>query len=108
MPPSKTKSKNEIAANQVKTSDTPDIYANHIQVAISNNEMFLDFFYVKPSLEDATKPVITHVQRTVSPVAMAKGLASALANVIAKYEEDHNLTLPSSREPDPDDKVKIW
>ena len=109
MPTQKQKTVNisvEDLLNKVTLSDKPDIYSNHIQVSISSNEMFLDFYYISPI--SGKQPKITHVQRVVAPVAMTKGLASALANIVAQYEDDHNVTLPTSRETQPEDKITIW
>lgn len=110
MTPTKTKTEipvNELLVKAVR-SDNPDFYSNHVQVSISANELFIDFYYLSPTPGNAAKPIAKHIQRTISPIALAKGLASALANVIATYEEEHNVTLPTTREPGAEDKIKIW
>lgn len=84
-----------------------DIYANHIQMTITANELFVDFYYISPASGKST-PNTEHVQRAILPMNVAKGLATALANVVAKYEAENNITLPNSRDPDPDDKITIW
>lgn len=89
-----------------KTFDR-DSYSNHIQVAITANELFIDFYYISPAAGKST-PTMDHVQRIVIPVSIAKGLATALANVVVSYEAEHDTTLPNSREPDPEDKITIW
>ena len=95
---------NELIDKANKTYER-DVYANHVQVALTQNELFVDFYYVTPL---GNKPELQHVQRMVLPVSLAKGMASAIANVVALFEEDHNQTLANSREPDPEDKINIW
>lgn len=106
------KQKTEIPTNDLlakaKPADNPDLYANHIQVSISANELFIDFYYISPVVGNATKPIAKHIQRTISPIGMAKGLASALVNIVAIHEAEHNVTLPSTRDPDPNDKINLW
>lgn len=106
------KTKTEITTSELlakaKPANNPDFYANHIQVSISSNELFIDFYYISPVVGSSSKPTAQHIQRTVSPIGMAKGLASALANIVAAYEAEHNVTLPSSREADPNDKINLW
>jgi hypothetical protein len=94
--------------SKTKSSENPVIYSNHVQIALSNVELFLDFFSMGPSLTDPTKPMITHMQRVILPVQLGKGLATIIANAVAAFEEANNITLPTSREPDPNDKIKIW
>lgn len=89
-----------------KTFDR-DSYSNHIQVVITANELFIDFFYISPVVGKST-PTMDHVQRIIIPVSLAKGLTTALANVVASHETEHDTILPNSREPDPDDKITIW
>lgn len=36
-----------------------------------------------------------------------KGLVTALANVIANWEAETKMSLPNTRAPDPNDKIKI-
>lgn len=101
----------EMTVSELTTKATKsferDSYSNHIQVAITPNELFVDFYYLSPSVSK-TQPVVEHVQRVVVPVSLAKGLTTALANVIASYEAEHETVLANSREADPEDKITIW
>lgn len=110
MPQSKRKSEYTAAEllPKAKPSESPDIYANHIQVSVSGNEIFLDFYYISPNISDPQKPTIQHIQRTVSPIPLAKGLATAIANVVAMFEKDHDVVLPSARETNEMDLITIW
>ena len=85
----------------------PSTYANHMQCLITSHEIFLDFYSVTPN-PNADNIEVKHVQRIILPLDLGKGTATALANVIALYEEDHHTTLPSSRSPQEDDKITIW
>jgi hypothetical protein len=106
-PPSVGMSLADLAVKSEKVYEK-DAYANHVQVSLSTTELFVDFFFVSPQFS-TTAPVKTqHVGRLITSVALAKGLASALANVVASHEEEHNIILPNSRTPDPDDKIVIW
>jgi len=91
-------------------------YSNHIQVSLTNTEMIIDFFIVGPELalpspgaySHTQKGKFIHVHRAIAPLPLAKGLASAIANVVAEYEADHQETLSNSRLPLPEDKITIW
>jgi hypothetical protein len=85
----------------------PSTYSNHMQCLITSHEIFLDFYSVTPN-PNADNVEVKHVQRIILPLDLGKGTATALANVIAIYEEDHHITLPSSRSPQEDDKITIW
>jgi hypothetical protein len=88
----------------------PDIYANHAQVVMTNNELILDFYYIapNPSPSKTVNMQATRTQRIVLPLYSAKGIATAIANTIAIFEEDHNITLPNQRVAPAEDKIKIW
>lgn len=84
-------------------------YANHVQVVTSTNEVIVDFFLLAPSVEGGqVSPVQRHTQRIVLPLNTMKGLVTALANVIANWEAETKMSLPNTRAPDPNDKIKIW
>lgn len=85
-----------------------DIYVNHIQVSLTDHELFIDFYYTSPQVSKTSPVKMQHVGRMIAPVALAKGLATALANMVANYEADNNVNLPNSRIPDPSDKITIW
>lgn len=85
-----------------------DVYANHIQVTLTANELLLDFYYISPQPHKAEPVKMLHIGRMISPVGMAKGLATALANVVANHEAAHDLVLPNLRTPNPEDKITIW
>jgi hypothetical protein len=92
-----------------KTSDSEgqrETYSNHAQVSITNSEILLDFYYVKQNQKGALQTV--RVQRMILPHSLGKGLTNALANIIAIYEEENGVALPSSRPKQPEDKIEIW
>lgn len=82
-------------------------YSNFTQFVITNNELFMDFYFVSPNPGGAGATV-KPVRRIILPLNLAKGSVEALANAIADYEADRNITLPNSRGHDPDDKMHVW
>ena len=83
-----------------------DLYANHIQVYITRSEIMLDFYVVGPNYQG--NPNAKIVKRILIPLNMAKGLTSALANLILDYEKDNKTELPNLRSPDEGDLIDIW
>lgn len=90
-------------------------YSNHAQVTLTNNEFTIDYYYVSPKVNPVDRKAskeaeasIHHIQRIIAPVSLAKGLANAIANVVAAYEADHNISLPNARSKQPEDKISIW
>lgn len=110
MPQSKPKTEYKTSELVTKAEPTgnPDLYANHAQVSITANELFLDFYYISPKLSEPTKPVAKLIQRVVVPIGLGKGFTSAIANVIANFEAANNITLPLSREPQEEDRINLW
>jgi hypothetical protein len=107
------KTTNEISINEVitkaqKREGEQDIYANHAQVAITNNEIFIDFYYVAPDIGKVISAKATHVQRMIIPLSLGKGLASAIANTVATFEAENSTSLPNYRGIQEGDKIKIW
>jgi len=92
---------------QVKR-DQPPVYANHAQISMTNNEIFLDFFRIDPLVEGGVSVEAVHVNRVIIPHSLGKGFATAIANVIAQYEEDHGTKVPNFRVPEGSEKIKIW
>jgi hypothetical protein len=86
----------------------PDFYANYVQVSLTNSELFLDFYYLAPDTQKSPPLAAKFVQRVICPQAIAKGLASAIANTVVSYEMDNGVVLPLQRPPSPDDQVVIW
>lgn len=84
------------------------LYANHAQLSITPNEIIVDLFVLAPIPGQAEKPEATLVQRVVIPHGLAKGLATALANLVAGYERETGKLIPFNRTPDPDDVIEIW
>ena len=89
-------------------SFTSDVYANHVQVVLTNNELFLDFYYISPQASEEIPVKAVYAGRIIAPVGMAKGIATALANVVANHEEKHGIVMPNSRKSDQEDKITIW
>ena len=88
--------------------DRNDIYANYASISATANELFIDYFMISPKIASTSDVQIEHVKRVVTPISIAKGLASAIANTIAQYEEDTGNTLPNTRDSADTDKIKIW
>lgn len=84
-----------------------DVYSNHARILISQNELFLDFYYIAPK-PNTGEPETVRIQRIIFPLNVAKGLTMALANMVAQYESDHDITLPNTREKQKDDQISIW
>lgn len=82
-------------------------YANHVQIAMTANDLVIDFFLLEPVLgKDA--PKARKIQRVYLPIIQAKGLATALANVVDSYEKIIGFALPNLRKPDESDTIKLW
>ena len=93
---------------KAESSGHPDIYANHVMVVLTNTEFLIDFFKVSVLPGSSTELEAIHEQRIILPISGAKGLATAIANVIADHEEGQGVTLPNQREPREEDKITIW
>lgn len=114
MPPKSKKSQSP-PVSLLPISVNP-MYANHAQVTLTNNELVLDFYYLSPDPAIITgkthsrskEAIALHVQRTVAPLSLAKGLATAIANVVAVFEAEKSTTIPTTRTRMPEDKITIW
>lgn len=113
--PAKPKSPSSPEPKFVPPDHELGAYANHVQVSITNSELILDFFFISPELNplQSTRSglkqgKLVHVQRTIVPLSLSKGIASAIANVVAEYEKNQKIVLVNSREAQPDDLIKIW
>jgi len=95
-----------IAKATDKSGDT--IYANHAQFSIGANEINLDFFVLGPSPLDSTVPHAIFVKRIVIPWGLVKGVVTALANLILRFERDTGQSIPNNREKQADDILEIW
>jgi hypothetical protein len=97
---------------KAKTDETrPDLYCNFTQIVITNSEIFLDFYYLSPRQGKVVAQQsidATRMQRVILPLSNAKGLATALANVIAQYEVDHDTVLANQRPTQEGDTITIW
>ena len=97
----------EIIANSEHPAH-PDLYANHAQIMVSGNEVFIDFYYLSPVPGKINAIGSVFQQRLIMPHAIVKGFATALANAITGFEVDTHSSFPNTREPQPDDKIVIW
>jgi len=84
-----------------------DLYANHAQIVITGSEMFIDFYYVTP-IPGGSEPKVSYVQRLACPANLAKGIATAIANSVAMFEEKSKSKIPNNREKQPEDRITIW
>ena len=84
-----------------------EFYANHSQITLSTDEMILDFYKITPD-PGRDMPHTKHIARFTLPITHGKGLSTAIANVIASYEEQTGTTLPNRREKEHTDKIIIW
>lgn len=82
-------------------------YSNHVQVMLSINELILDFYKLSPAASSKTFS-LEPVQRIIMPLSQVKGLATALVNLIADFEADHETTLPNMRTKSENDRITLW
>lgn len=85
-----------------------EFYANHVQIGITANDVVLDFYRILPDTTSPKNISISLLQRTIIPLNMVKGLATALANSITQLEIDNNIKVPNLREPVKGEPIKIW
>ena len=83
------------------------IFANHAQLFIDDSDLIIDFYSLLPHPDLKPKPIMRPVARIVYPMTGAKGLASAVANLVVSYQNQNKLELPDKRGPDVKDTVKI-
>lgn len=83
-------------------------YSNHVKIGITSNEIILDFYLLTFKSEEGLKPTAIPIQRINLPIGLGKGLATAIANVIATFEADNMTTINNQREAQPEDKIVIW
>ena len=88
--------------------ETPATYSNHVQLLINQNEIFIDFYRIEPSSTDSPKPNVILAQRTIVPLGIAKGFATAMANLVDGLEKELGIVLPNNRKNVPTDTIKIW
>ncbi len=86
----------------------PFSFANHAQIMIQGETLFLDFYILYPSPGVDAKPTLRLVHRIVLPLEQAKGFTSAIANMVASYELTTEKKLPNLRGDNPTDLMKIW
>lgn len=80
------------------TSQTgPDLYSNHVQITSSLHDFALDFYRLAPSREHGQTVKATLLQRIFIPTSMAKGLASALSEIIKEFEDGTGIELIDSK-----------
>lgn len=99
----------EILANASK-GDYVDIYANHAQFVVTDNEIVIDLFKLSPENKPENQPQVdaVRVQRILLPHSLGKGFVNALANAIVMYEENSGNHLPNNRGRRDTDKVNVW
>ncbi len=75
-------------------STLPVEYSNQVQFLATPHEVFLDFFFIEPTLiGDA---VAHHRARIAVPLSVLKGFRDALSQQIANYENEGRV-LPNLR-----------
>lgn len=85
------------------------VYSNYAQFVISDTELFLDFYFLEPPKpEYVGKPIATLVARVAVPNSMAKGITTALANVIENHDQIKKVKLINQRGKHPTDTIEIW
>lgn len=72
----------------------PDIYANHVQLSVSQYDVVLDFYRLSPTYKNLEKIEAALVQRIVLPLSAIKGLSGALNETIEVFERDTKIVLP--------------
>lgn len=90
-----------------KADGSGSVYSNHVQITITARELIMDFYLLEP-VPGQEDPSSTRVQRVFIPLVQAKGLASAIANIIPKYEQAMGIALPNLRNPDEEDVLDLW
>lgn len=85
----------------------PTVHSNHAQFIVTGNEIIIDLYHASPDLT-AQNLQLSHVVRIDLPLTIGKGFVEALANTIAQYERDHDVSLPNSRQKDESDLINIW
>lgn len=85
------------------------VYANYAQFAVSNDELFMDFYFLEPPKPDYVgKPNATLVSRVAVPLTLSKGITTALANVIDQHEQITKSKIKNNRTKQPTDTITIW
>lgn len=97
-----------LLANAESIQECPDLYSNHVQMTITKTEFTMDFFNLRPDIKNPTEIKPIHLQRIILSLNTAKGLATAIANLVDTFEEDTGIKLYNLREKVEEDKVEIW
>ena len=92
---------------KVESSQNPDIYSNHAEISFSGMDFIIDFYRLGRKVGSEVVSA-THIQRVYLPLNLAKGITSAIANLIGTYEKDANITLPNSRTQQEGDVFDLW
>lgn len=83
-------------------------YANYVHFLAGQYDITIDFFHLATDVSNMEILNPQLVRRVVIPISMAKGFVTAMANSIVLLEEGTGLEVPLLREPNPNDKIKIW
>lgn len=86
-------------------------YSNQILISASAHDITLDFFWLgqKPPADNTEGAGIAKlIDRIIISHSNAKGLVTALANVIIKGETDMGFEFPLTRNPKDEDILQIW
>ncbi len=68
--------------------------------------MIIDFYLLAPEVGDYAQIKATHIQRVIIPLNMAKGLAGAISDTVAKFEQETGITLLDTRVQIPSETVQ--
>lgn len=98
----------ELLESATVPSEIPQTHSNHAQILLQGDELYIDFYVVSPTPSGNNAPSAHLAHRIVLPASQAKGLATAIANVVAIAEKNSGTQLPNRRGADPEDIIKIW
>ena len=92
---------NETEAHQVQFQVSaiptePARYANHVTLLQTQNELFIDFYFVAPPLTPGGI-LSEHVARIALATTVWRGLNEALAEQIDSYEKAWGVQVPNMR-----------
>lgn len=98
----------DLLKSAVKLPPAQAVYSNYAYMSIQGAELYIDFYTIEPKTEDANDLFMVQKARIIIPLGIAKGLVSAIANIILTHQRDYHVELPDARGHIDADLVDTW
>jgi hypothetical protein len=84
----------EAAVKKAKNAQIgPDLYSNYQRMAITANEIVIDFYNLLPDPTNVKIPQATHLQRIIMTIDVANEFGQVLSNLIEKSRSEEDVEI---------------